>query len=60
MPAKRKDPEDIYVRIAFTLPPQLDAQLREHCRRRDRTVAWVLQKAITEYLERHTNDREED
>lgn len=58
MAPKRKDPDQLYVRMAITLPPELNAQLLEYCSRHDRQKTWVIQKAVAEYLEHHA-DREE-
>ena len=59
MAPKRKAPEDLYVRMAITLPPELHEQLLEYCSRHDRQKTWVIQRAVAEYLEHHGSREEE-
>lgn len=53
MPRSAKPEGTKSIRINITLPPELDQQLREYAAREDRSVSWVIQKALAEWLERN-------
>jgi len=43
------------------LPParvesELKERLTEYARKQDRTISWVIEKAVEEYLERHGDE----
>lgn len=53
MPRSAKPEGTKSIRINITLPPELDQQLKEYAAREDRSVSWVIQKALVEWLERN-------
>lgn len=42
--------EDPYVRLIVGLPPRLNEVLRQQAKAEDRPLAWIVRKAIEEYL----------
>jgi predicted transcriptional regulator len=38
--------------LSTWLPPKLAEELREHARKEDRSVSWVIRRAVEQYLAR--------
>lgn len=49
MPPKKPDSEKA-IRINTSLPPELYERVAKFCNDEDRSYAWVVQKALIEYL----------
>ncbi len=43
--------EPRYRRLIFGLPPDLDDALRERAQEEDRTLAWLVRRALEDYLQ---------
>ena len=46
----KKSDEDKYVRINVTMPPELQDRLIRYCQEEERTMSWVIDKALREWL----------
>lgn len=51
MPPKKPDSEKA-IRINTSLPPDLYKRVEKFCNQEERSYAWIVQKALTEYLEK--------
>lgn len=51
MPPKKPDSEKA-IRINTSLPPDLYKRVEKFCNEEERSYAWIVQKALTEYLEK--------
>ena len=56
MPQPKKKEEDLYKRMTISFEPRQLEQVIEYCQRNDRGIAWVIRRALTEFLERHKDD----
>lgn len=55
--ARGKLPEEekcIKVSISFT--PQQHEELLKYCQKEERSMSWVIRKALAEWLPKHSND----
>lgn len=46
----KKAPEERHVKQTISLPPQLLDRLIKFCQSEERTMSWVIQKALDEWL----------
>lgn len=51
MPPKKPDSEKA-IRINTSLPPELYKRVAKFCSEEDRSYAWIVQKALIEYLDK--------
>ena len=52
----KKSDEDKYVRINVTMPPELQDRLVRYCQAEERTMSWVIDKALREWLRERGED----
>ena len=54
---RAKTPEETHCqRIGISFEPEQLEQLMDYCQRNERTMSWVIRKALAEWLEKHKND----
>ena len=53
MPRSAKPEGTKSIRINITLPPELDQQLKEYAAREDRSVSWIIQRALRAWLDQN-------
>ena len=46
----KKQDDDKYVRVNVTMPPELQDRLIRYCQEEERTMSWVIDKALREWL----------
>lgn len=51
MPPKKPESEKA-IRINTSIPPDVYKRVELYCNREERSYAWIVQKALTEYLEK--------
>lgn len=49
----KKPADEKYVKVLVSMPPELKQQLDAYCRENERTVSWVIQKAVAEWISAH-------
>lgn len=59
MPRTAKPSDEHYRKFALSLPPELDDRLQDYCERimDGMPKARIVQRAITEFLDRHQDDK---
>lgn len=50
MARPKKDPSEKSVKVSITIKPDLLPFLMHHCNKEDRSMAWVIDKALRVYL----------
>lgn len=51
MARPRKNPSDKAIKQSISIKPDLLPILMEHCQKEDRSMSWVIDKALRKYLE---------
>ena len=52
-----KTPEDSHAqRVSISFEPEQLNQLLDYCQRNDRTMSWVVRRALAQWLEEHKGD----
>lgn len=50
MARPRKDPAEKAIKQSISIKPDLLPILLEYCNKEDRTISWVIDKALRQYL----------
>lgn len=50
MARPRINPEDKMVKQSYSIKPKLLDALMRYCQKEERSMSWVIEKALTEYL----------
>lgn len=50
MARPKKDKEQKYIRQNISMDPEQYKRLLEHCQREDRSISWVIRKALDNYI----------
>ena len=51
MARPKKDPSDKAIKQSISIKPDLLPILVRHCQKEDRSMSWVIDKALRKYLE---------
>ncbi len=51
MARPKKDPSDKAIKQSISVKPDLLPILIKHCQKEDRSMSWVIDKALRQYLE---------
>ena len=55
---RAKRPEEEHCRsVAISFEPEQYKQVISYCERNERTLAWVVRKALAQWLEEHKDDK---
>lgn len=56
---RQKTPEETHnVKISISFEPDQLAELMRYCQLNERSMAWVVRKALNEWLPKHQHDHE--
>lgn len=50
MPRPKKDQDKKYIRQNISMDPEQYKRLLEHCQKEDRSISWVIRKALDNYI----------
>ena len=56
MPRKKTDPETHAVKVSVSFTCEHHKELIEYCEKHERSLAWVVRKALDEWLPKHKDD----
>ncbi|MEE0140473.1 MAG: ribbon-helix-helix domain-containing protein [Coprococcus sp.] len=48
----KKDEKDRFIKTTISFDPEQYRRIIEYCNREDRTISWVVRKALAEWLEK--------
>lgn len=57
MPRPKRPEEEHHQKFSVSFSPDQLKELVEYCERNDRTVSWVVRRALAEWLPKHKDDR---
>lgn len=57
MPRAKRPEEEHCQRMSISFTPEQMQAVVEYCQRNERSVSWVIRKALEDWLERHKDDR---
>lgn len=50
MPRQKKDADQKYIRQNISMDPEQYKRLMEYCQKEDRSISWVIRKALNNYI----------
>jgi hypothetical protein len=50
MPRQKKEKDDKYIRQNICIEPEQYKKLLEYCQREERSISWVIRKALDNYI----------
>ena len=56
MPRPKRPEEEHCQNVTISFIPEQLKDLMEYCQRNDRTMSWVIRRALGEWLEKHKGD----
>lgn len=56
MPRPKRPEEEHAIKISVSFMPDDYAKVIEYCEKHERTLAWIVRKALKEWLEKHKDD----
>lgn len=56
MSRKVKSDTELCVRVSVSFEPEDYQWVVKYCEQHDRTIAWVVRKALADWKEKHDND----
>jgi len=56
----QKSPEDLAFKQSVSFTPEQYAEVIDYCQRNERSISWVIRRALKEFLVRHKNDSLDD
>ena len=57
MPRPKRPEEEHYQRVSISFEPTMLKELIHYCETHERTMSWVIRKALAQWLEEHKNDK---
>lgn len=57
MPRQKRPEEEHYQAVSISFEPEQLKQLVHYCEVNERTMSWVIRKALAQWLEEHKNDK---
>lgn len=56
MPRGKLPQEDLHIKVSVSFDPQQYKEVIKYCEKEERTLAWVVRKALAEWLEKHSQN----
>ena len=57
MPRPKRPEEEHCQKISISFTPEQLNEILDYCERNERSIAWVIRKALAEWLPKHKEDR---
>lgn len=58
MPRGKLPDEEKHIRVSISFNPEQHAQMLRYCQKNERSMSWVIRKALTEWFDKHDNTEE--